>query len=110
MTGFALDAFPFSGDSDPSLYLIDLFVWASSDLSKDIEMPESVDTGFTALCGVLGAVYLTEDGDAVVLVIIEGTAWLSNKTSRLPDPSAESSKLVSNADCADSELEYWSNC
>ena len=52
LTGFSRDALPADGDSDPSPYLIDCFIWDSSILSKDIEIPESVDAGFVAFGGV----------------------------------------------------------
>jgi hypothetical protein len=71
MARLALDALPVSGDSRPFLYLTDRFFWALSVLSKDIEMPESIETSFAGFRGVRGAAYSAEDDNATVFVFLK---------------------------------------
>ncbi len=97
-TCFSLGSFLASGDSGPSAYLINLFVWASFDLSKDIEMPESFKAGFAASCGIRGAAYSAEDDNAAILVVFGHTVRVPNKSSSPPDSNPESSKSVMNED------------
>lgn len=56
-------------------------------------MPESVEAGFAAFCGVRGAAYVVGDFKGwSVLTIFEGIVRVMNGSSSSPDSSPESSE------------------